>query len=201
MLSICFEEKIVNFVPARPAGTVAGEVVDAAGLDIAKLLQKFGNHKTVWAVSGDYIALFDAFCALFVQAPAAGGVVSNPHGSVMMIRRNGRWDLPKGHLEPNETPCECAAREAAEECGLQQVECGEFITTTRHAYLLHGRWTLKRCDWFRLSSPADQRPVPQSEEGIEQARWVTLQEAVKLAEDSYLTIQHVLRKYDPALSF
>lgn len=35
-------------------------------------------------------------------------------------RRDGtdRWDIPKGHVEPGETPAEAAIREAKEECGI-----------------------------------------------------------------------------------
>lgn len=34
-------------------------------------------------------------------------------------RRNGRWGLPKGHIEPGETSYEAAAREAFEEAGIR----------------------------------------------------------------------------------
>lgn len=34
-------------------------------------------------------------------------------------RRNGRWGLPKGHVEPGETSHEAAARVAFEEAGIR----------------------------------------------------------------------------------
>ncbi|MFM8758223.1 MAG: NUDIX domain-containing protein, partial [Methylophilaceae bacterium] len=42
---------------------------------------------------------------------AAGGLVENELGQVLMIFRRGKWDLPKGKLDPNESIDECALRE------------------------------------------------------------------------------------------
>jgi 8-oxo-dGTP pyrophosphatase MutT (NUDIX family) len=51
---------------------------------------------------------------------AAGTVIRNADGAVLWIRRqdNGRWNLPHGGAEPNETPWETAIRETREETGL-----------------------------------------------------------------------------------
>ena len=34
---------------------------------------------------------------------AAGGIVADDSGRLLLILRNGRWDLPKGKVEPGET--------------------------------------------------------------------------------------------------
>lgn len=49
------------------------------------------------------------------------GVVLVNAGRVFTCRATGtaRWDLPKGVLDPGETPRQAAVREAWEECGLQ----------------------------------------------------------------------------------
>lgn len=53
---------------------------------------------------------------------SAGGIVYRRQGrtiEVVMIKDTyGRWTFPKGHTEPNETLEETAAREIAEETGL-----------------------------------------------------------------------------------
>ena len=45
---------------------------------------------------------------------AAGGLVKKQQ-DYLFIYRNGKWDLPKGKLENNETFSQCALREVEEE--------------------------------------------------------------------------------------
>lgn len=48
----------------------------------------------------------------------AGGLVVR-HGEVLLISpRRGRWQLPKGHVEPGEAPPQAALREVREETGV-----------------------------------------------------------------------------------
>jgi 8-oxo-dGTP pyrophosphatase MutT (NUDIX family) len=46
---------------------------------------------------------------------AAGGMVLNTQGDVLMIYRRGFWDLPKGKIDPGESTETCAIREVQEE--------------------------------------------------------------------------------------
>ena len=41
-----------------------------------------------------------------------------PEVSFLLLRHPDRWDLPKGHLDPGETPAGCALRELEEETGI-----------------------------------------------------------------------------------
>lgn len=52
---------------------------------------------------------------------AAGGIVTAPDGTMLLIRRNGRWDLPKGKVEAGETLLQAALREVEEETGIRCV--------------------------------------------------------------------------------
>ena len=45
-------------------------------------------------------------------------VRGNPVHSFLLMQHPTRWDLPKGHVDGNETELECAWRELAEETGL-----------------------------------------------------------------------------------
>ena len=40
--------------------------------------------------------------------------------SFLLLKHPGRWDLPKGHVDPGETNMECAIRELEEETGIQK---------------------------------------------------------------------------------
>jgi len=80
----------------------------------------------------------------------AGGVVihATPRGPRFLLVESrkvaGEWVLPKGHLEPGETPEETAVREVIEEGGaearvvrfLDVVEFGQDAGTVRCAYYL-----------------------------------------------------------------
>lgn len=44
---------------------------------------------------------------------------------LVMHRKNGKWTQPGGHIEDDETPEECALREAYEETGLRVSLLGE----------------------------------------------------------------------------
>jgi ADP-ribose pyrophosphatase YjhB (NUDIX family) len=56
--------------------------------------------------------------------PAAGGVITDEDGRVLLVRRRfepraGAWCLPAGFMEYDESPAECAVREIHEETGLR----------------------------------------------------------------------------------
>ena len=58
-----------------------------------------------------------------VRYAAAGGVVVRPEGEVLLLERPSRGEvrLPKGHIDPGETPLETARREIAEEAGFREL--------------------------------------------------------------------------------
>ncbi len=70
----------------------------------------------------DLEKLKKAFFKLFKPVTAAGGLVENEKGEVLLIFRRGKWDLPKGKLDPGETIEQCAVREVEEETGLKNIE-------------------------------------------------------------------------------
>ena len=65
----------------------------------------------------------------FKVVQAGGGLVKNKEGDILLIFRRGKWDLPKGKLDDNETLLECALREVKEETGLTQIKAGKKSTS------------------------------------------------------------------------
>src|SRR5579872_5949786 len=59
-------------------------------------------------IHSDLATLKKAFWKKFMLVQAAGGLVTNGKGEVLFMFRRGKWDLPKGKLDPGETPEHCA---------------------------------------------------------------------------------------------
>lgn len=196
MFKVYSEFKALAFVRTAPADArFVFRPQSGDDLAPANLLQKVEKGNTLWIVTPEPSVSFAEFGSRFRIVEAAGGVVSGPQGRVMMIYRNGVWDLPKGHVEPGETP-ECAAvREVGEECGIAVGSAGELITRTYHFYMLDGQWVMKRCAWYGMKYAGSAPPVPQREEGIRKAEWLGGAKLLKAAAGSYATIRDVLKIY------
>jgi len=142
----------------------------------------------------DPAASFKQLCARFLLFHAAGGIVTNKKGDILMIYRYGRWDLPKGKQEPGESLRETALREVAEETGIQGLEItGDHFATTYHTYRFQGNNVLKMTAWFRMIAEEGSFLKPQTEEGIEKTEWVSLQDMDKYLEATYASIRLLIR--------
>ncbi|MET3036160.1 NUDIX domain-containing protein [Chryseobacterium sp. NRRL B-14859] len=116
--------------------------------------------------------IWQEFQKMFRIIEAAGGVVNNPEGETLFIRRLGKWDLPKGKMEKGESREESAVREIEEETGLRDVELVKFINTTYHIYIeRNGEKILKCTHWFEMNFNGEDTSKPQIEEGITEVAW------------------------------
>lgn len=128
---------------------------------------------------------------------AGGGVVYRETGKdgseVVLIKRRGLWDLPKGKKEGNETVKECAVREVSEEIGISIPMISYFLTKTYHEYRENGKLIGKITHWY-LMEPDDPETefTPQKEEQIEEVRWVPLKIAAGLV--GYSNLKKVLKE-------
>lgn len=192
--TVFFADKAVMFTAVAPGGAwYAVEAETPGGVSRDKILNFLESHNSVAVVAADPEAAFAAFAAEFTPVEAAGGVVVNACGEWLMIHRNGRWDLPKGHLECGERIEECAAREVEEETGVA-AEVVRPLCETLHAYYFPktGRWELKRTHWYELYTPSCADLRPQTEEGIDAVTWCAPDRIGMQAEESYPTVRTVL---------
>lgn len=193
MYFVYYKDRVIDFTD-RPSIGCDGVVKLAAGerIGIAKMLENLENSKNICVISDDPERSFKDFALQFRLVEAAGGVVVNGHDEILMIYRNNRWDLPKGHVEAGEGFITAAVREVEEETGLRNVVAGEPIVTTYHFYPLNGEWILKRTWWFAMSG-GEGEPVPQSEEGITRVEWVPVSRVPDCASQSFASVRQVLR--------
>ena len=132
----------------------------------------FKGKRNLLFINDHPITLFNKFKKQFKMIKAAGGIVFNEVGELLLIKRLGLWDLPKGKLEEGEDQRLAALREVHEECGLNFLGILSKVSNTYHAYQLKGRWILKRCAWYKMVAWGDISVQPQIEEDITEVRWV-----------------------------
>jgi 8-oxo-dGTP pyrophosphatase MutT (NUDIX family) len=143
-------------------------------------------------VHSDLAALKKAFWKKFLIIQAGGGLVANDKEEYLFMFRRGKWDLPKGKLDPGETLEQCAVREVGEETGLHKVQLEALLLTTYHTYDESGHHILKETYWYRMKAADGQQPVPQQEEQITELRWVTHSGMGELLKNTYPSISDVI---------
>jgi len=102
---------------------------------------------------------------------AGGGKAYNAAMDILFIKRNGKWDLPKGKIEKNEHIETAAIREVEEETGVTGLEITKFLYKTFHIFKRNGEFRLKVTYWFEMKTEFDGELVPQKDEGITKVRW------------------------------
>ncbi|NUM32343.1 MAG: NUDIX domain-containing protein [Bacteroidetes bacterium] len=143
-------------------------------------------------IKGNTTKNFSLFKKHFVNIEACGGVVKNSNNLVLLIKRLGKWDLPKGKREKNENLSACASREVEEECGINNLEILKKITATYHIYIQNNETILKTTHWFLMKYNGNQKLKPQYSEDISEAIWVDLDKFKIDKTETYPNISDVL---------
>ena len=126
--------------------------------------------------AADLEKLFADFAGHFKVIEAAGGMVFNEGNEILLIYRRASWDLPKGKVDPmGGNPCELR----------QSVKWKEETGSCRHSLCRvsykqptipiaekSNKRVLKQTYWYRMQAPR-QPLVPQAEEDIELAEWMS----------------------------
>lgn len=117
---------------------------------------------------------------------SAGGVVYRKGDTGIEIclaaRRTRRgdlvWGLPKGAIEPDETPEAAAVREVLEETGLEAEIEGD-LGTIRYFYVWEGARVRKQVRFFLMRATGGD--VSSHDEEMEDVRWFPMRRATKRA--------------------
>ena len=147
--------------------------------EVIILVDKIDNAKAV-------------FLTHFTNIEAAGGIIQNENKEILFIFRRGKWDLPKGKIENNETPEICAAREIEEETGVKNLILKHKIGETYHIYEENKTMILKTSHWFYFLSNEQQDTVAQTEEDITEVKWIQTRNIKEPMANTYQNIKDIL---------
>jgi 8-oxo-dGTP pyrophosphatase MutT (NUDIX family) len=135
---------------------------------------------------------------------AAGGCVvrrtKKGNVKVLAIFRRGVWDLPKGKLDPGESPEAGAVREVSEEVGIPPGKLNVLkpLGVTLHGYVLprKHRYAVKTTHWYVMTTPL-RTFKPQKAEAIEAVAWMQWKKAQERL--GYESLRRHLAALDPEL--
>jgi 8-oxo-dGTP pyrophosphatase MutT (NUDIX family) len=127
-----------------------------------------------------------------VLIEAAGGIVFNDKNEVLLIKRLGKWDLPKGKIDGEEQPEEAAVREVTEECNVDELSIIKPLPSTYHVYKMHNFMFLKTTYWYAMNTTSSKQLKPQVEENITEVKWTSWSELNPDTLDTYISIKHLL---------
>lgn len=162
-------------------------------LNYVDMMEKGHRYEVVNLYSPNLEGLFRDFCSHFRIAEAAGGIVRNQKGELLVIFRLGFWDLPKGHIDPGEQAEAAALREVQEETGIHELTSDGFALTSWHTFRdKNQRRTLKPTHWYYMHTNQEML-IPQTEENIEKAAWISSEDFLSQSLTTYPGILEIIK--------
>jgi|TARA_B110000495_G_scaffold11992_1_gene8607 8-oxo-dGTP pyrophosphatase MutT (NUDIX family) len=131
------------------------------------------------------------------QIKAAGGVVIKGK-RILFIKKNGRWEFPKGRLKKGAKRKNTAIREICEETGIKKeyLKVVKPLIPTHNNIKFNGETGVKETFWFlvKFSGDVKMKLYPEKKEGITKCKWLRLSEVSSKIKDSR-SLVHYLWKY------
>ncbi len=193
---VFFNDSLLSIsTPDDAPGGACSEVVESIDRPaVGEMISRFeaSGFRSYNLCTSDPHALFSTFLSFYQVIEAAGGIVRHVSGKYLFIKRFGKWDLPKGKIEPGESPEEAALREVKEECGISGHSIVKPLPSTFHTYKLEGNRVVKRTWWFSMDYAGDLHTLPQVEEGISEAAWLVPSRFDIVLENSYRSIAELI---------
>lgn len=137
---------------------------------------------------------FDKFKRYFKRKPAIQEVIrETTAGGVIFRKRNNeieillaqdakdRWTIPKGHIEPGETPRQTAEREIQEETGLKKMRVMNHLGKTQFRYRRQNSLILMTMHVFLVEAQGDSDRLVK-EEWMNGIGWFKFNEALDKIE-------------------
>ena len=94
MITIYFTDNSLTFAPEDYTPKAGETLLTESKVTSANLDNLFDFCNSIVVLSADWNAAFRRFASRFVAVEAAGGIVENELGEMLLIYRRERWDLP-----------------------------------------------------------------------------------------------------------
>jgi len=175
---------------------VTYENTNAQTLKVAiKDFLKAENKKNLFVQTKNVSDAFEKIKKEFYFIEAAGGLIQKSD-KYLFIKRLGKWDLPKGKLDKGETIQEAAVRECEEECAVTELKILVQLPDTYHIYQYKKGFALKVSYWFHMETNSNKELKPQTEENIEEVRWMSIDEVKSVVlKNTYITIEKLVKAF------
>ncbi|PID95460.1 MAG: hypothetical protein CSA94_01490 [Bacteroidetes bacterium] len=198
MYKVFFKNKEINlinrtqvFYSDRKTTFIDFDIVEKIHQKVMDFLKSKAYYHLV-IFSEDLPQLKNDFFNLFSQITAAGGVVFNSEKEILMIKKRGSWDFPKGKTEEGEDLEVTAIREIKEETGINALIINSTPYKTYHIYTEKDELMIKTTYWYKMEQGKKSKPKPEEKEGIEKVRWVSKEKAIRRIENSFLGLRYLL---------
>lgn len=180
-----------------PAGLENYQVLEEKGFSLPDFFQEKCSGslpQTYMLVVANATTFFKKARQQFKYIEAAGGLVYNNEGACLFIYRRDKWDLPKGKIDAGELPIEAAKREVEEECGVLVMEVNELLAETYHLYSLKKKVVFKKTYWYAMAVSGKPDLIPQAEEDITEACWLSKNQLDEVQSNSYPLILDLINE-------
>lgn len=138
---------------------------------------------------------FNKFKKYFKRKPAIQDVIRETTSGGVVFRRNDkggveillaqdakdRWTIPKGHIEPGETPRQTAEREIQEETGLKEMKVFNHLGKTQFRYRRQNSLVLMTMHVYLVKALGDTDRLIK-EEWMNGISWFPFNEAIDKIE-------------------
>lgn len=174
-----------------------GKIIFEDNEDLDKRVETFLHNQInlqVYCLFENEEQLLRKLATYFRFKKAAGGIVYNPQGDILVMSRYGYYDFPKGHIEEGESPQETALREVSEETNVNDLLLQEKIGNTYHVFYARDQFYLKETQWFRMITHQYGDIKPQEEEHIQALWWFSPEEISNHKVLFYPSLQDLINR-------
>ena len=197
-MKVFFNDRVIQFFEHYENDICSDKMFDYCNIyDLQKFIFDFEENRQLKKINiscSDISILWTEFESYFNLLQAAGGFIRRNDNEYLVIRRMGKWDLPKGKMEPGEIPKQTALREVGEETGLRKLKIVKTLQPTYHTYRLRGELMLKKTHWFSMINTDKETLIPQTEEEITEVRWINKSELDDIYKNTYISLLDVFHE-------